>query len=293
MSGHRILATLIALLISASAAVSVSACTGGGNSPQPQVSPTAINTQPPAPPTEPPPSPTPLSVGATAALPDRDSCDEIRDTPYRSASEREFFLANCIEQTSSADNEPTVNAISVGADTSEGCAENVEIVTSRTDQTYDVTGVDLDEIADSLDANAPQIEGSTAYGLTEYSYELDGTFCVDGDGSCRVGEVTIAADVTVTQPNLTTVNQLSDEVLEAWTQYAEQVAVHEGRHVRILEEGLESIKADLLALERQPDCPGLNHVIDMVWTLGGGQIEQRQRAFHAADAQGQGGLVVE
>ena len=29
-------------------------------------------------------------------LPDRTSCDEIRGTEYRSLTEREFFLANCI-----------------------------------------------------------------------------------------------------------------------------------------------------------------------------------------------------
>lgn len=38
------------------------------------------------------PSPTP------SPLPDRTDCEEIRGTDYRSGSEREFFLANCIEQ---------------------------------------------------------------------------------------------------------------------------------------------------------------------------------------------------
>ena len=40
--------------------------------------------------TQSPRAPTP------AALPDRMSCDEIRGTDYRSAAERDFFLANCV-----------------------------------------------------------------------------------------------------------------------------------------------------------------------------------------------------
>jgi hypothetical protein len=35
----------------------------------------------------------------SAALPDRGSCIEIRGTEYRSGSEREFYLANCITTT--------------------------------------------------------------------------------------------------------------------------------------------------------------------------------------------------
>jgi hypothetical protein len=45
------------------------------------------------------PTPTPL--------PDRTSCDEIRGTQYRSVTEREFFLANCIIVPTVA---PTTNA---------------------------------------------------------------------------------------------------------------------------------------------------------------------------------------
>ncbi len=34
---------------------------------------------------------------ALTVLPDRTDCEEIRGTQYRSASERQFFLENCIE----------------------------------------------------------------------------------------------------------------------------------------------------------------------------------------------------
>jgi hypothetical protein len=39
---------------------------------------------------------TPQGAGTSQDLPDRTSCDEIRGTPYRSAAERDFFLANCV-----------------------------------------------------------------------------------------------------------------------------------------------------------------------------------------------------
>ena len=38
----------------------------------------------------------PSAVPSTAPLPDRQSCGEIRGTDYRSAVERDFFLANCV-----------------------------------------------------------------------------------------------------------------------------------------------------------------------------------------------------
>jgi predicted secreted Zn-dependent protease len=166
-------------------------------------------------------------------------------------------------------------------------------VTSRSDETYDVTGTDLDAIADSLEANAPQVDGAPAYGLTEYSYGLDGAFCQSGNSACSLGAITIAADIVVTVPNLTTENQLSPDLAQVWSSYADEVSIHEGRHVRILEDGLEDIRRQLLLIGEEPDCDALNHELDKVWLLGNGQMEQRQRAFHTADATGSGGLVVQ
>ncbi|HEU0075735.1 MAG TPA: DUF5666 domain-containing protein [Dehalococcoidia bacterium] len=46
----------------------------------------------------PEPTASPVEAEPTpTTLPDRTSCDEIRGTEYRSAGEREFFLANCLE----------------------------------------------------------------------------------------------------------------------------------------------------------------------------------------------------
>ena len=298
MNGGQLLVTLIALLALGGAAVGVFALSGDDppapTPPAAEVAPTTtLLLGATAQSESPSPSPTAQTAVSTQLLQDRDNCEEIRGTDYRSTAEREFFLENCIEQSPPAISEATADAPSVGTDSSDDCEQNVEIVTTRSDQTYNVTGLSLDEIAGSLDANAPQIEGGTAYGLTEYSYGLDGSFCAQDNGSCGIGELTIAAEVLVTLPNLLTLDQVSSEVLDAWTFYAEQVEVHENRHVRILEEGLELIRADLLDLDHEPGCDQLNHEIDKVWTFGGSQIEQRQRAFHAADAQGRGGLVVQ
>ncbi len=43
-----------------------------------------------------PAAPTAEPTATQTPLPDRTDCDEIRGTQYRSLSEREFFLANCI-----------------------------------------------------------------------------------------------------------------------------------------------------------------------------------------------------
>jgi predicted secreted Zn-dependent protease len=296
MNFKQILITAMALLALGGAAVGVLALSGGETPASTQIAenPTSQPTTaaPLAAPTDLPALPTPAGATSPQLLPDRTTCDEIRGTPYRSKSERDFYVKNCISQAAPTPQESVSTAPVVAADASGSCATNVAITTTRTDKTYDVTGTNLDEIAASLEANAPQTAAGAAYGLTEYSSGLNGSFC-SAPGSCSLGEISITSDVTVTLPNLTTFNQLSSDVAQVWSDYAEKVAVHEGRHVRILEEGLDDIKRQLLALSEQPDCTTLNHEIDKLWDLGGSQIEARQRAFHVADAQGRGGLIVQ
>jgi predicted secreted Zn-dependent protease len=290
----QVLITILAAVAIGAAAVAVFAFSGDDAPKQAQVEPTVVvPASPLSTATEAPPLPTPAGAGTSESLPDRTSCDEIRGTPYRSLSERAFYLDTCnVEPTAVVVQQPISSPPSVTADTSAACETDVEITTARGDVTYDVAGANLDEIADSLSANAPQVEGGTAYGLTEYSYSLDGSFCSTG-GSCSLGEITLDADVVVTLPNLTTFDLLDGETAQIWIDYEEQVAIHEGRHVRILEDGLAEIKRQLLLIGEEHDCDTLNHEIDKVWIFGGGQIETRQRAFHAADAQGRGGLVVQ
>jgi len=290
MNVSQIAITAVAVLALGGAAVGVFALRSDG-APS-QTAPAAATATPEA-------AATGLPVGAPTdaptppeSLPDRTNCDEIRGTPYRSTSERDFYVKNCLSQAAPAVQQPALSPPLVSADTSASCETDAEITTTRSDETYDVAGTNLDEIANSLQANAPQTEEGTAYGLTEYSYSLNGSFCAE-PGSCSLGEISITGEVVVTLPNLTTFDQLSSDVAEVWSDYVDSVAIHEGRHVRILEEGLEEIKLQLLALDEQPDCILLNHEIDKVWALGDSQIESRQRAFHAADAQGRGGLVVQ
>jgi hypothetical protein len=45
-----------------------------------------------------PSNPTAVPTATQTPLPDRTDCDEIRGTDYRSATEREFYLANCVNQ---------------------------------------------------------------------------------------------------------------------------------------------------------------------------------------------------
>ena len=294
MKAAQIAVSVVAVLALAGVAAAVFALRDGDPGSQAaQIPPAATPTQTPESPsdepTEVPPLPSPEGAATAQALPDRTSCDEIRGTSYRSPSERDFFLESC---TQPALPQPAAGAPSVSADTSVECIESIEITTVRSDQTYDVAGTNVEEIADSLSANAPQVEGGPAYGLTEYSYGLDGSYCT-GTADCGLGEILITADVVVTVPNLTTLGQLSSDVAQLWSDYAEQVSLHENRHVLILEEGLAEVKRQLLLIGQQADCASLDHEIDKVWAFASGQIEQRQRAFHAADAQGRGGLVVQ
>ncbi|HEU0073116.1 MAG TPA: DUF922 domain-containing protein [Dehalococcoidia bacterium] len=294
MNAVQVTITVLFLLLLGGAAIAVFAFGDDPTSPSIQAPPAILATtsaSPQASPTVEPAATTPAE--ATIPPPDRTSCDEIRGTPYRSNAERQFFLESCVVQPTATSQQPSVDLPGSTIESSGDCVTSIEIVTSRSDETYNVTGTDLDAIAASLEASAPQIDGSSAFGLTEYSYGLDGSFCLNDSNTCSFGEITIAAEVIVTLPNLTTVGQLGPEVAQVWSSYADQVSIHEGRHVRILEEGLEDIRRQLLLIGEKPDCDALNHEIDKVWALGNGQMEQRQRAFHIADATGSGGLVVQ
>ncbi len=288
MNATQLAITVFAVLVLSGAAVAVFVLGDSDKAPSAALVVTTTSV-----PVSPEPAPTIAATAtatppeAAAPLPDRKSCDEIRGTPYRSDSERDFFQETCVTQP------PSLTLPDTTATSPQNCETSIEIATSRSDKTYDVTGTTLDEIANSLEASAPQAEGGPAFGLTEYSYGLSGSFCVAGNNSCSLGDVTISANVIVTLPNLTTLEQLTSNLAQIWSDYAEKVAVHEGRHVRILEDGLAEIRRQLLLIGEEPNCDALDHEIDKVWTFGGGQMEQRQRAFHAADAAGSGGLVVQ
>lgn len=230
-------------------------------------------------------SPTPRP-GPTP-LPDRSDCAAIKGTPYRSDTEREYYLANCTPTATAA----AASAPSISVDTSATCSTDIKIETSRSDKTFNVNGLTVDQINASLQANGPLVDGEVAAGLTEYEYGVDGTYCTTAR-SCTIGDVTIHADIVVTLPNLTTFNQLGADLKPTWTRFADMVKVHENRHVTIVEEGLAEIRRQLLIVAQQPDCGTLDHEVERVWTLYSSQMEQRQTAFHAADSVGQGGSVV-
>ena len=224
---------------------------------------------------------------SATVLPDRKTCAEISGTAYRSDTERAFFLETCAGQVQARG----ATSPSVSVDSSAACAANVTLSASRSDATYNVSGTTVDQLNASIQANAPKNEGQVAAGLTEYSYGLDGSFCTK-PGACSVGALTITEDVKVTLPNLTTVSQLAPDLRQIWDNYANAVSVHEGRHVTILEEGLQEMKRQLLLVEPQPNCDALDHEINKVWLLYSSNMENRQRAFHAADSAGQGGSIV-
>jgi hypothetical protein len=54
-----------------------------------------------------PSNPTAVPTPTETPLPDRSDCEEIRGTDYRSPTEREFFLANCLNVEPSPTVDPT------------------------------------------------------------------------------------------------------------------------------------------------------------------------------------------
>jgi predicted secreted Zn-dependent protease len=285
MNSVSVLAALGAVLIAGALGAAIIFGGAGDMAGQPTAqSSTSTVTAPDVAPTSTPAFPTPRP--SVTPPPDRTDCLQIKGTPYRSDTERAFYLANCTGTQA-----PAPTAPSIGADTTAACSTDISVTSQRTDKTFDVSGTTVDSINASLQANGPVVGGEVAAGLTQYQYGIDGSFCTRA-GSCKLGAMTIATDITVTLPNLTTLSQVSSEIKTLWASFAEAVKVHENRHVTILVEGLEEIKRQLLIVAEQPDCDTLNHELDRVWRLYSSQMEQRQNAFHAADSIGQGGSVV-
>jgi hypothetical protein len=73
-----------------------------------------------------PAGPTTVPTATLTPQPDRTNCDEIRGTDYRSGAEREFFLANCINQPEPS---PTLDATQLPPLDGGANTEAVETVT--------------------------------------------------------------------------------------------------------------------------------------------------------------------
>jgi predicted secreted Zn-dependent protease len=168
----------------------------------------------------------------------------------------------------------------------------VTITSNFSESYYAVTGTTIDELNASLRASPLRVGGQVALGVTGYKLAISGAACRQGS-ACVVGQMQIDIEGSVTLPQHAAPASMPKDVATIWAAFANLVKVHEYRHVKIVEEGAAEIKRQILALPPQADCPSVDREVEDLWDRGSFQIEQRQEAFHIADAMGAGGSVIQ
>ena len=118
MNKTGVLAAIGALLVAS--ALGAAIILGGDGQPRKTGQSTAVSTQQASP--TPPAASSPAPQPSAAPLPGRTSCAEIRGTPYRSDTERAFYLANCTGSQAAV-----ASTGSIATDTSASCSSNIQI----------------------------------------------------------------------------------------------------------------------------------------------------------------------
>ena len=156
------------------------------------------------------------------------------------------------------------------------------------EQFYDVRGSDADEIFRSIArrglGNQP---GLSASGLTESRTSFRVSASVGEDG-CRLEEVELNVEITVTLPRHAHVFSLDETTRTLWEAYAAQVEFHEYRHVEIEYRGIEEIEAAIASQMGEIPGKGIDPCSRAVRTVieeASPRTRRRHEAFHESEAR--------
>ncbi|NML04420.1 DUF922 domain-containing protein [Sphingomonas sp. G-3-2-10] len=117
-------------------------------------------------------------------------------------------------------------------------------------QEFDVTGVTLGEIRQSVEDNLIESPGidDLALATTRSRLEWDWNSTTTSDGGCRIGTPVADLDFRVLLPRLISTGQ-SPEVLDRWKRYRRGLEMHEARHVHITLDYARRIRQAATGLE--------------------------------------------
>jgi predicted secreted Zn-dependent protease len=153
----------------------------------------------------------------------------------------------------------------------------VEVTTGR--QTYPVFGDTAEEIFAYIEANGPvDDKGQRKSGVTHYKARLEWTSRRD-QRACMIGSMTIHVDLQVTLPALDPSSRLPAALRPKWNDFAEDVRVHEQRHVDIYLDGAGEIKERMLAIQPATGCSQLEVAVNSTWDGQQAIIDDAQERF--------------
>jgi predicted secreted Zn-dependent protease len=185
---------------------------------------------------------------------------------------------------------PTLLLLALTASPARAGNEGPKILldTAVREQFYDVRGSDADEIFRSIArrglGNQP---GLSASGLTESrtSFRVSATVGEDG---CRLEEVELDVEITVTLPRHAHLFSLDPTTRTLWEAYAAQVEFHEYRHVEIEYRGIEEIEAAIASQMGEIPGKGIDHCSRAVRQKireTAPRTRRRHEAFHESEAR--------
>lgn len=154
---------------------------------------------------------------------------------------------------------------------------------------YSVQGFTTREIFDSVESDGPELEGlgdgKFASGLTEDQSSFKWEF-LEYSSHCNLDIVEISVNLVVTLPEHAAPEGLSPEQAARWQTFAEEVAIHEQRHVDIHLERMASFKSTIETFSRRfSDCDALDSKIELAWEAERALDEQQQEEFHQSEEQ--------
>jgi predicted secreted Zn-dependent protease len=122
--------------------------------------------------------------------------------------------------------------------------------------TYPVEGLSPRDLLASMEANGPDIQGSTYFGLTETQIEFRYSR-VDEPGGCSLRDVRVDLGVVVRVPEWEPPEGVSRLLVRDWARFDAALRHHEDGHRVIAEDGAIRVFEALRAL-RMPTCDGID-----------------------------------
>lgn len=128
---------------------------------------------------------------------------------------------------------------------------------------YDVTGHTAETLRAELARGIERedIERPPSPAITESRIELRYRLERREDG-CRIGELQVALDLTITLPQWRPAQAAEKGLSERWASLYDALVKHEAGHRRHAVEAAEALHSQLLGLPAAADCPRLERTIE-------------------------------